>query len=163
LRRYCPADSVLILRPQSPEWRAEIWKDGRGKGKQMVTRLQATPVLAAWHSPLRTPTSEESDDRNVAAAYGTEQEPARCAARGGGCARGGMRAGIVVVGSQAVYPLSYGRGLNCSDYIRLAGRSIRGSGRAVPGPVAVRQHRRYKHLMGSSEARYVHRRLDCGI
>ncbi len=62
LCRFTPPDSVLILCPESPGWRAELWVSGKQAARRLITTLEAMALLAAWQSPLRTPTLDEMSD-----------------------------------------------------------------------------------------------------
>ncbi|MGE0482295.1 MAG: hypothetical protein AB7Q17_17695 [Phycisphaerae bacterium] len=54
LRRYTPADAVLVLRPMNPGWNAELWRES-GVTRRRATDLEAQLLLAAWQNPLPPP------------------------------------------------------------------------------------------------------------
>lgn len=62
LLRFTPTLHTLIVRAVSPAWRAEIWDEVSLCTSQLVTKAEALALLAAWQSPLRTPTLEEMSD-----------------------------------------------------------------------------------------------------
>lgn len=54
LRRYTPADAILVLRPMNPGWSAELWR-ASGVTRRQTTDLEAQLLLGAWQNPLPPP------------------------------------------------------------------------------------------------------------
>ncbi|NLE59446.1 MAG: hypothetical protein GX616_13875 [Planctomycetes bacterium] len=54
LRLFTPADTLLMLTPEPPGWRATL-NDGSRRFSRIWTRIEATALLRAWQSPCSPP------------------------------------------------------------------------------------------------------------
>lgn len=61
LSRLTPADTVLVIQPFPPGWRATLWRGKRQFGRTL-TGPEAEALLAAWRSPVATPSESQLSD-----------------------------------------------------------------------------------------------------
>jgi len=54
-------DTILIVRPHSPGWQAELWRDNRSQSRRL-TDIECAVLLGAWQSTLPAPTREQLSD-----------------------------------------------------------------------------------------------------
>jgi hypothetical protein len=61
LRLFTPADTLLLLTPEPPGWRATLSDESR-RVSRLLTRVEATALLRVWQSPCPPPPADRLAD-----------------------------------------------------------------------------------------------------
>lgn len=62
LERFTPADTMLMLTPFNIGWTATLFRGMKSVQRRLLTRMEATALLAAWQSPIPPRSAEEMSD-----------------------------------------------------------------------------------------------------